>query len=136
MSTELGWLCSCSDAMFRLAKWKHIVAVELSFILQKIVAREPILIQPINTQNCPRCNSANLVKHGLRNNKYGDLQRFSCKDCGKHFVINLGFEKMQATPQAITGAMQLYFTGESFRNVQKFLRLQGVNISHVCVYKW
>jgi transposase-like protein len=32
--------------------------------------------------------------------------------------------------------MQLYFTGESLRNVQKFLRLQGVNISHVAVYKW
>jgi transposase-like protein len=43
---------------------------------------------------------------------------------------------MKATPQAITGAMQLYFTGESLRNVQKFLRLQGVNVSHVAVYKW
>lgn len=32
--------------------------------------------------------------------------------------------------------MQLYFTGESFRNVQKFLRLQGVNVSHMAVYKW
>jgi putative transposase len=31
--------------------------------------------------------------------------------------------------------MQLYFTGESL-NVQKFLRLQGINISHVAVYKW
>lgn len=36
----------------------------------------------------------------------------------------------------ITSAMQLYFTGESLRNVQKFLKLQGVNISHVAVYKW
>jgi len=43
---------------------------------------------------------------------------------------------MKANPQAITGAMQLYFTGESLRNVQKFLRLQGVNVSHVAVYKW
>jgi transposase-like protein len=43
---------------------------------------------------------------------------------------------MRAQPQAITSAMQLYFTGESFRNVQKFLRLQGVNVSHVAVYKW
>jgi putative transposase len=43
---------------------------------------------------------------------------------------------MRATPQVITSAMQLYFTGESLRNVQKFLRLQGVNISHVAVYKW
>jgi transposase-like protein len=32
--------------------------------------------------------------------------------------------------------MQLYFTGESLRNVQKFLKLQGVNVSHVAVYKW
>lgn len=32
--------------------------------------------------------------------------------------------------------MQLYFTGESLHNVQKFLRLQGVNISHVAIYKW
>ncbi len=32
--------------------------------------------------------------------------------------------------------MQLYFTGESFRNVQKFLKLQGVNVSHVAVLKW
>ena len=43
---------------------------------------------------------------------------------------------MKASPQAITSAMQLYFTGESLRNVQKFLRLQGVNVSHVAVYKW
>jgi transposase-like protein len=43
---------------------------------------------------------------------------------------------MKASPQIVTSAMQLYFTGESFRNVQKFLRLQGVNVSHVAVYKW
>lgn len=32
--------------------------------------------------------------------------------------------------------MQLYFTGESFRNVQKFLKLQRVKVSHMAVYKW
>jgi putative transposase len=32
--------------------------------------------------------------------------------------------------------MQLYFTGESLRNVQKFLRLQGVAVSHVAILKW
>lgn len=32
--------------------------------------------------------------------------------------------------------MQLYFTGESLRNVQKFLKLQGVKISHVAILKW
>ena len=43
---------------------------------------------------------------------------------------------MKVRPEVITSAMQLYFTGESFRNVQKFLRLQGINVSHVAVYKW
>jgi transposase-like protein len=43
---------------------------------------------------------------------------------------------MRASPQIITSAMQLYFTGESLRNVQKFLKLQGVKISHVAVGKW
>ncbi|HEY4699058.1 MAG TPA: DDE-type integrase/transposase/recombinase, partial [Nitrososphaerales archaeon] len=120
----------------RGVKCKHIFAVELSFILRKIVAREPINIQPVSVKNCPSCNSENIVKHGVRHNQSGDIQRWSCKTCDKWFTINLGFEKMKATPQAITGAMQLYFTGESFRNVQKFLRLQGVSVSHVAVYKW
>jgi putative transposase len=43
---------------------------------------------------------------------------------------------MYATPEMITSAMQLYFSGGSLRNVQKFFRLQGINISHVAVYKW
>ncbi len=43
---------------------------------------------------------------------------------------------MHASPQAITSAMQLYFSGESLRGVQKFLSLQGLNFSHMAIYKW
>jgi transposase-like protein len=43
---------------------------------------------------------------------------------------------MKASPQIITQAMQLYFTGESLRNVRNFLKLAGVDVSHVAVYKW
>lgn len=32
--------------------------------------------------------------------------------------------------------MQLYFTGESLRGVQKFLKLQGINMSHISIFKW
>jgi transposase-like protein len=85
---------------------------------------------------CVFCGSLSIVKDALRHNKYGDIQRYRCEDCGKRFSYNIGFEKMKASPQVITSAMQLYFTGESLRNVQKFLTLQGVNISHVAVYKW
>lgn len=130
-----GWMCSCPDNRFRNVKCKHQWAVELSRALrEKVTSR--ITIEPINTQTCPICKSTNFVKHGIRRNKYGDLQRYYCKECERWSVFNLGFEKMKASPQVITSAMQLYFTGESLRNVQKFLRLQGVQVSHVAVYKW
>jgi putative transposase len=98
--------------------------------------RENLVIQPLDSLTCVFCGSDNIVRDAKRHNKYGDIQRYLCKVCGKRFSINPGFEGMRVSPQAITSAMQLYFTGESLRNVQKFLRLQGVEVSHVAVYKW
>ncbi len=130
----VGWSCTCPDHIHRGAKCKHIWACEISFNLRKKVwARR---IEPLNTEVCPLCHSDQIVKHGVRRNKSGDLQRYICKSCNHWFAFNLEFERMKASPQVITSAMQLYFTGESLRNVQKFLRLQGVNISHVSVYRW
>jgi transposase-like protein len=76
------------------------------------------------------------VKKAIRRNKLYSIQRYLCKDCGKRFSFNIGFEKMRAPPDAITSAMQLYFNGESFRNVMRFLELRGVKVNHVEVYKW
>ena len=132
-STELGWVCSWPDHKFRGVKCKHVFAVEISFALRKEV--EVARIEPIDTQWCIYCKSSWIVRDGLRHNKYGAIQKFNCRDCDRYFTINLGFEKMHATPQmitsGITSALQLYFTGESFRNLQKFLKLQGVKMSHV-----
>ena len=59
-----------------------------------------------------------------------------CLDCGKTFSINIGFERMKHNPQAITSAMQLYFSGESLRNTMRSLKLVGVEVSHQTVYNW
>lgn len=88
------------------------------------------------TTTCIYCDSSIVVKDGLRHNKYGDIQKFNCRECNRYFTINLGFERIHATPQMVTSAMQLYFTGESLRNVQKFLKLQGVKITYVSIYNW
>jgi transposase-like protein len=133
-STDLGWVCSCPDHKFRSVKCKHIFAVEISFALRKEV--EVARIEPLDINCCIFCNSSNIVKDGLRHNKRGDIQKYECRECNRYFTINLGFERMSATPQIITSALQLYFTGESLRNVQKFLKLQGVNINHNTVYRW
>jgi transposase-like protein len=51
-----------------------------------------------------------------------ELQRYRCKDCGKWFVVNYGFEKMRYDPNAITACIDLYFKGVSFRNIADHLK--------------
>ena len=53
-----------------------------------------------------------------------------------YFTINIGFEKMKHNPQGITTAMQLYFSGESLRNIAHSLKLIGVEVSHQTIYNW
>jgi putative transposase len=130
-----AWECSCADHYWRKVKCKHIWAVEFSRTIRQQVATS-VVLTPLNPQVCPICGAERIIKHGLRHNKVRDMQRYICGECGRSFVINLGFERMKASPQVITSAMQLYFTGESLRNVQKFLRLQGLMVSHVAVYRW
>jgi transposase-like protein len=133
--SEDEWRCECPDHRFRGVKCKHIWVVEFSLKMREQVSKS-LIIQPLDSLTCIFCGSEKIVKDTKRHNKYGDIQRYLCKACGKRFSINLGFEGMRVSPQVITSAMQLYFAGESLRNVQKFLRLQGVKVSHVAVCKW
>ncbi|MCZ7380451.1 MAG: hypothetical protein O8C64_02575 [Candidatus Methanoperedens sp.] len=128
ISTEIGWKCSCPDHTSRGAKCKHIFAVEFSFNLREQV-KKSIEIKPIVISECLYCHSANIKKDGIRHNKSGDIQRFICYDCDKKFSINMGFEKMKHNPQAVTTAMQLYFSGESLRHTKDSLKLLGVHVS-------
>jgi len=133
--SEDEWRCECPDHRFRDVKCKHIFAVEFSIALRNAVGQ--VRIEPIeNLQVCQICGSNKVVKDGLRHNKYGDIQVYYCKTCGEHFTINLGFERMKSTPQIITSALQLYFSGASLRKCAEFLKLQGVKVSYVAIYKW
>jgi len=51
-------------------------------------------------------------------------------------TFNIGFEKMKHNPQAVTTAMQLYFSGESLRNTANSLKLLGVEVTHKTVFMW
>jgi len=133
--TEEGWVCECPDFKFRGLKCKHIWAVEFSLRMKEQV-RKNVVIEEITVSKCVFCQSPNIVKFGVRHNKSGDIQRFLCENCSQTFSINIGFERMKHNPQAITTAMQLYFSGESLRNTMKSLRLLGVEVSYQTVYNW
>jgi putative transposase len=129
------WICECPDNKFRHVKCKHIFAVEFSLKLKEKV-RKSVIVEEVAISNCLYCHSPNIKKFEVRHNKSGDIQRFLCGNCGRTFSVNIGFEKMKHNPQAITSAMQLYFSGESLRNTMKSLRLLGVEVSHQTVYNW
>ena len=113
-----GWICNCLDFYYRKLRCKHIWAVELSQKIREHVQAR--VIEPItDIHACLFCKSENIKQDGLRHNKYGDIQKFFCKSCGKWFTVNLGFERMKHNPQAITTAMQMYFSGETLRNTAK-----------------
>jgi transposase-like protein len=129
------WICECPDNKFRKVKCKHIFAVELSKSIRAEVSIRTI--SPIeNLSECIYCGSSNLKKKGIRKNKAGNIQKFYCRDCHKYFTFNVGFERMKHNPQAITSAMQLYFSGESLRNTMKSLKLLGVEVSYRTILNW
>jgi putative transposase len=135
LKTSIDWMCQCPDHIYRGKKCKHIYAVIFSKSLRAEVAITKI--KPIdNLSECIYCHSTNIMKKGLRKNKSGTLQKYLCRNCGKYFTFNVGFERMKHNPQAITTAMQLYFSGESLRNTEKSLRLLGVKVSYRTIHNW
>lgn len=134
-NTSIGWKCTCPDHKHKGMKCKHIWAVEILFGAREQPKPKTIL-EPVEITNCPVCNSPDIRKDGIRHNKSGDLQRYECHDCHKKFSVNLGFEKMKHNPQAITSAMQLYFSGESLRNTMRSLKFIGTEVSHTTINNW
>lgn len=131
------WHCTCLDHKYRRIECKHIKVIKISIQLRdEARQRNKVTISPVSTKECIFCHSTNIKKYGIRRNKSGDIQRFVCNGCTKTFSINMGFEGMRSNPQVITSALQLYFTGESLRSIQKFLRLQGKQVTHKTIYTW
>jgi len=131
------WHCNCADHTFRKVCCKHIHAIEFSLKLRtEVRERNKVTIEPISIDSCSFCKSRNIKKYGIRKNKHTAIQRFLCVDCHKTFSMNLGFEKMKYNPKGITTAMQLYFSGESLRNVSKSLKLLGMDVTHQTIYNW
>jgi len=138
----LEWKCECPDFTFNHVACKHVHAVEQIRLKEQNAlpfeeegenvceVESPVLV-------CKFCASENIVKRGYRSTQKGKVQRFFCKDCGKKFIVDEGFEKMKSTPQIVTIALDLYFKGISMRSIVDHLKqFYDVEVSHVAVYKW
>lgn len=133
--TEHGWICSCPDSMEGGHHCKHAYAVEISLRMRESVS-DTITIPQVDLNKCKKCGSGNIIKDGIKRLKRGDTQRYKCRDCGKRFTHNLGFENKRATPEQITTAVDLVFSGLSTRKTAASLCKMGVKVSHVTVLNW
>jgi transposase-like protein len=132
------WTCECPDHEHRQVVCKHIWSVYFSLNLrQKVLRKVQPVIEAYNAEGCPECGSSSLVKIGQRHNLHGEVQRLMCKDCGHKFSQNEGFERVKATPKAITSALDLYFKGVSQRKIVEHLKtVEGIKVTQPCVLKW
>ena len=140
IQTELGWICECPDSLYRgsypnYKGCKHSYAVVCSQKIRRLV-KQTVTIPSLDLGFCPYCKSRDIIKRGLRHNINGDIQRYGCNSCKREFVRNFAFEGLKASPEIITAALQLYFSGESLRRTQEFLKLQGIRVCHKTVYNW
>jgi transposase-like protein len=138
----LEWKCECPDFTLNHVVCKHIHAVEQirlneqgTFPLEKEGETVCEVESPVSV--CKFCGSDNIVKRGFRNTQNGKVQRFFCNDCKRKFIVDEGFERMKATPETVTVALDLYFKGISMRAIVDHIKqFYGVEVSHVAIYKW
>lgn len=135
ISTEHGWVCSCPDHRFRRVCCKHIHAVEMSRKIREVV-KQSVVIKQVDLGRCKFCDSMHIVKDSIRKLKRGNVQQYKCKDCGKRFTQNLGFEGKHATPEQITMAVDLVFSGLSTRKTAFTLKGMSVKVTHQTVLSW
>ena len=135
VQTERGLTCTCPDHTYSNVCCKHIHAVAISRRMREAVCSETVIRAP-DLGRCKHCGSGNVVKHGMKKLKRGPVQRFKCADCLRHFTHNLGFEGKHATPEQITMAVDLVFSGLSSRKTAAAIRGMNVRASHQTVMNW
>ncbi len=91
-----------------------------------------------NQTKCPKCQSKDIKKRGMRKTQNrGLIQRYECKSCKTAFVKDDGFFRMRNSPEKITDGIDLYFSNLSSRKVRNhFRRHYPHNASHVSVLDW
>jgi len=135
--TDNGLVCECPDHKTRKADCKHIKIVLQVIMKNKCYQDNTFrIMERAKLQLCKFCDSGRITKKGTRKTKDGNTQIFKCLDCQKRFSTNFGFEKMRYDENVITGALQMYYSGMSTRDISNHYEMMGIQVSDVAVYKW
>jgi putative transposase len=135
--TENGLVCSCPDHETRHADCKHIKLVLHAIMKNRLYQNNTFrIMERAKLKLCKYCDSGRITKKGIRKNKNGTIQIFKCLDCQKRFSENIGFEKKQFDHAIITGALQMYYSGMSVRDISNHYEVLGIEVSFKTIYNW
>ena len=131
--TTSGLVCQCPDHKYRKADCKHIkVVLEVVRKNRGYKNAEFRIMERAKLNLCKFCDSGRIVKAGKNRGR----QQYKCRDCGKRFTTNFGFEKMRSKDTVITRALQMYYTGMSVRDIAGCLEQEEIKVSYRAVYNW
>lgn len=138
---EGKWICTCPDFQSRHLTCKHVYAVlEWKKSRKKVICQDvvlPIIQSSVESLECKKCKSQEIVKDGKRYNKRGLTQKYLCRNCGYRFVINTGFENAKKNPKVICASIDLFFKGVSLRKVADHIKqFYDIPISNTSVLRW
>ena len=87
---------------------------------------------------CSFCNSKNIIKNGLRKNKYETKQIYLCKKCNKTFFLEKrNIKNKTYKPIVIYSALNLYNRGYSLRKISKEInRRYKVKTNKSTIHNW
>ena len=84
--------------------------------------------------NCPACESASVIKVGIRNGQ----QRYQCKGCDKKFRANGKAPGQRMDAEMVGSAIRDFYTGKSYKQIAEGLRDEYdiPEPSKATVYEW
>lgn len=91
-----------------------------------------------DTMNCPKCQSEQITKRGIRYTESREkIQKYFCKTCKHRFILDTPYFRMRNKEQVITQTMDMYYSGMSFRKIADHLVRFFPNGVHAStIYRW
>jgi len=130
-----NWTCECPDHTKRKCLCKHILTVRF-WLKVKSKRKDSFSIPELEKKLCPFCKSDKLIKRGIRKNKGEPKQRYSCKSCGRRFVVDI-CSRFKGTEKTVTLVMDMYYKGLSVRQIQNTLEhFYNFKVHYATVYRW
>lgn|SRR3989344_1176119 len=84
--------------------------------------------------SCTNCNSKNIIKKGLKENKFQVIQRYKCKNCEKYFTLQNSKNTTYPIAIIIKG-ISLYNLGYSLKEVSNLIsKEKKINISTISLW--